>query len=104
MEKQNTIDLVDYDSHLCSKQLNNKPFCKQNNSGAIEILLFSPLSTSLHEASLSRLNFSTRSLLCENSEMGYWHSVLMRRCYPSSGEFEIKLLDQLLEDMCSDCM
>ena len=31
-----------------------------------------------------------------------WDSVLMRYCYPSSGEFEIKLLDQLLEDMCSD--
>ena len=36
MEKQNTIDLVDYDSHLCSKQLNNKPFSKQNNSGVIK--------------------------------------------------------------------
>jgi len=36
MEKQNTIALFDYDSLLCSKQLNNEPFCKQNNSGAVK--------------------------------------------------------------------
>ena len=37
MEKQtDTIDLVDYDSHLYSKQLNKKPFCKQNSSGTMK--------------------------------------------------------------------
>lgn len=31
MEKQNRKDLDDYDSHLCSKQQNNKPSYKQSD-------------------------------------------------------------------------
>jgi len=53
-KKKIMTDLFDYDSHLCSKQLNNEPFCKQNNLAAMKSISLESFALSLALASQFR--------------------------------------------------
>ena len=39
--------LFDYDSHLCCKQLNNEPFCKQSNLATMKSISLEGFALSL---------------------------------------------------------
>jgi len=44
-------DLFDHDTHLCSKQLDNEPFCKQNNLETMKSISLESFALSLALAS-----------------------------------------------------